>query len=211
MTDVLLDADVGVSTRLPRLKSFTNSPLVEWMFLVRNASGKRISVLRYSKNARAYFWAFSKAKSAEIFYWQGFPRIGVWINPQVSNPQVALEVEVSRLCLIGHEIKIGNRIRLSTGCKSVCVNDWWQPCDEGMKLFLKVVPGARRSEVVVQENQLRVRVAAPAVEGKANDELRRVIAKWCNIRSNACDVVSGHHSRHKVVIVRGVNAPPSTE
>jgi hypothetical protein len=27
----------------------------------------------------------------------------MWINPQVTNPQVALKVEVSRLCLIGHE------------------------------------------------------------------------------------------------------------
>ena len=91
------------------------------------------------------------------------------------------------------------------------VSDWWQPCDEGIKLFLKVVPGARHSEVVVEENQLRVRVAAPAVEGKANDELRRVIAKWCGVRMNACDVVSGHHSRNKVVHVRGVHAPPTNE
>lgn len=43
MTDALLLAEVGVGTDLPRIKSFTNSPLVLWMFLVRNTSGKRIS------------------------------------------------------------------------------------------------------------------------------------------------------------------------
>ena len=43
MTDALLLAVVGVGTDLPRIKSFTNSPLVLWMFLVRNTSGKRIS------------------------------------------------------------------------------------------------------------------------------------------------------------------------
>lgn len=91
------------------------------------------------------------------------------------------------------------------------MSNWWQPCDEGLKLFLKVVPGARKSEVVVQENQLRVRVAAPAVEGKANDELLSVVAKWCGVRSNACEVVTGRHSRNKVVVVRGVNTPPSIE
>ena len=181
------------------------------MFLVRNARGKRISALRYPKNARAYFSAFSKAKSAEIFYWQGFARFEVWINPQVINPQVGLEVEVTRLSLISHKGKIGKTHRLSTGCKSVGMSDWWQPCDEGLKLFLKVVPGARKSEVVVQENQLRVRVAAPAVEGKANDELLRVIAKWCGVRSNVCEVVTGRHSRNKVVVVCGVNTPPSVE
>jgi hypothetical protein len=45
MTDALLLAVVGVGTDLPRIKSFTNSPLVLWMFLVRNTSGKRISAL----------------------------------------------------------------------------------------------------------------------------------------------------------------------
>ena len=167
--------------------------------------------MRCPKNARAYFSAFSQAKSAEVFYWQGFARIQVWINPQVPNPQVALKVEVTRLSLVSYGGKIGKPKSSSTGCKSVCVSDWWQPCDEGLKLFLKVVPGARKSEVVAQENQLRVRVAAPAVEGQANDELLRVIAKWCGVRSNACDVVAGHHSRNKVVVVRGVNTPPSTE
>lgn len=57
MTDALHVADVGVGTDLPRIKSFTNSPLVLWMFLVRNTSGKRTSRLCYPKNARAYFFA----------------------------------------------------------------------------------------------------------------------------------------------------------
>jgi hypothetical protein len=58
MTDALLLAVVGVGTDLPRIKSFTNSPLVYWMFLVRNTSEKRVSRMCYSKNARAYFSAF---------------------------------------------------------------------------------------------------------------------------------------------------------
>ena len=103
MTDALLLAVVGVGTDLPRIKSFTNSPLVFGCFLVRNARAERVSVLHYPKYARSHFSAFSKAKTAEIFYRQGFARIEVWINPQVTNPQVGLEVEVSRLCLIGHE------------------------------------------------------------------------------------------------------------
>ena len=59
--------------------------------------------LALPKNARAHFSAFLKRKPSEIFYRQGFAGIRMWINPQVTNPQVALKVEVSRLCLIGHE------------------------------------------------------------------------------------------------------------
>ena len=89
------------------------------------------------------------------------------------------------------------------------MSDWWHPTTNGLEIFLRVVPGARRSEVVVQENALRVRVAAPAVEGKANDELRRTIATWCGVRTSAVTIVRGDHSRDKVVAVRGVDAPPN--
>jgi uncharacterized protein (TIGR00251 family) len=89
--------------------------------------------------------------------------------------------------------------------------EWWQPTEEGIRLSFKVVPGAKRSEVVLEESQLRVRVAAPAVEGKANDELLRIIAKWCGVRANACTVTHGHHSRNKVIDIRGVDSPPATE
>ena len=115
MTDVLLAAEVGVGKDLPSIKSFTMFALRGCDFLVRNASWNGLSVLHYPKYARAHFSAFSKAKTAEIFYRQGFARIEVWINPQVTNPQVGLEVEVSRLCLIGHESQIGKTHRLSTG------------------------------------------------------------------------------------------------
>jgi hypothetical protein len=58
MTDALLLAAVGVGTDLPRIKCFTNSPLVDWMFLVRNASEKRISHLRYPKMLGRIFLRF---------------------------------------------------------------------------------------------------------------------------------------------------------
>ena len=90
------------------------------------------------------------------------------------------------------------------------MSDWWHPTTNGLEIFLRVVPGARRSEVVVEESMLRVRVAAPAVEGRANDELRRTIASWCGVRTNAVTIVRGDHSRDKVVEVRGIDSPPTT-
>ncbi len=44
MTDALLLAVVGVGTDLPRFKSFTDSPLVLWKYLVRDISGKRFLI-----------------------------------------------------------------------------------------------------------------------------------------------------------------------
>lgn len=49
MTDALLLAVVGVGTDLPRFKSFTDSPLVLWKYLVRDISGKRFLICVYYK------------------------------------------------------------------------------------------------------------------------------------------------------------------
>lgn len=88
---------------------------------------------------------------------------------------------------------------------------WWKPTNDGFELAVRVVPGAQKSEIAeATETHLRVRVNAPPVEGKANTELRRVVAEWCGVRTNAVDVVSGDRSRLKRVRVVGVYAPPAT-
>lgn len=63
---------------------------------------------------------------------------------------------------------------------------------------VRVVPNARKSEVIeLADGGFRVRLAAPAVEGAANDELVRVIAEHFKVRSRNVEIVSGHHSRQK--------------
>jgi len=87
---------------------------------------------------------------------------------------------------------------------------WWSPEGDGIALRVRAVPGARRSEVVERNaDRLRVRVAAPAVEGKANAELRRFIARWCGVRTSAVTLCRGDTSREKLLHVAGVDAPPA--
>jgi hypothetical protein len=55
---------------------------------------------------------------------------------------------------------------------------------------------------------MRVRVGAPAVEGQANVELRRFLAKLFGVRRSAVTLVRGQRSRDKVVHIAGIAAPP---
>lgn len=67
---------------------------------------------------------------------------------------------------------------------------------------VRVVPNARKSEVIELENAgFRVRLAAPAVEGAANEELIRVVATHFNVRARDIEIVSGHKSRNKRLAV----------
>jgi uncharacterized protein len=66
-------------------------------------------------------------------------------------------------------------------------------------------PGARRSEITgVADGRLRVRLAAPAHEGKANAELVRFLAASLQVPRSAVSLVAGAGARRKLVRVHGV-------
>ena len=71
---------------------------------------------------------------------------------------------------------------------------------------MQVVPRSSRSEVVGEHNgALRVRLAAPPVDGAANDELIHVLAKTFKVPRSAVTILSGHSGRLKQVSIDGVS------
>lgn len=72
---------------------------------------------------------------------------------------------------------------------------------------VRVVPRASRSELAGEhDGALKVRVAAPPVEGAANEELARLLAKTFGVASRDVEVISGRASKSKRVRVRGAKA-----
>jgi uncharacterized protein (TIGR00251 family) len=76
---------------------------------------------------------------------------------------------------------------------------------EGALIFnVRVVPRASSSEVVGEhDGALRVRVAAPPVEGAANEELVRALARAFDVPARNVEIMSGHASKTKRVRVVG--------
>jgi uncharacterized protein (TIGR00251 family) len=69
-----------------------------------------------------------------------------------------------------------------------------------------VVSRASRSEVIGEhDGALKVRIAAPPVEGAANRELQRLLAKIFKLPQNAVEIISGANSKRKIVRVDGLN------
>ncbi len=78
---------------------------------------------------------------------------------------------------------------------------------EGCTFRVHVVPRSRRDEIVgLHGEALKVRLAAPPVEGKANEALQAYLAKRLGIAPSAVEILSGHASRQKRVRVAGVSA-----
>ncbi len=78
--------------------------------------------------------------------------------------------------------------------------------DERLCFAVSVVPRASRSEVVGEhDGALRVRLAVPPVDGKANGELVSALAKFFDLPLRAIEIRSGHSSKRKRVCVAGVD------
>lgn len=88
---------------------------------------------------------------------------------------------------------------------------WWTQVGDAIVVTLRVTPGGKRSELIdASGEELRVRVAAPAIEGKANAELQRLLGQLFGVRRAAVVVVRGERSRHKAVRIEGLAAPPAS-
>lgn len=76
------------------------------------------------------------------------------------------------------------------------------------RISVRLQPRAKRTEIVGERNgALVVRVAAPAVEGRANQALCELIAKRAGVSRGSVQVERGRAARDKVVRVEGVTAP----
>ena len=82
-----------------------------------------------------------------------------------------------------------------------------QDSPEGAVLTIHVQPKASKTEYVgVHGDALKFRVAAPPVEGAANEALCAYLAERFSLPKKAVVLLSGQGSRHKRVLVSGVSA-----
>ncbi len=76
-----------------------------------------------------------------------------------------------------------------------------------MVFAVRVQPRASRSGVVGElDGALKIRLAAPPVDGEANEELARVLAKLLDVSRAQIEIISGQTSKNKLVRVSGISA-----
>lgn len=79
-----------------------------------------------------------------------------------------------------------------------------QDTTDGAILTVHLQPKASTTECVgIYGNALKIRVAAPPVDGAANDELIRFLARRLSIPSTSVQIQFGASGRHKRVLVKG--------
>ena len=76
----------------------------------------------------------------------------------------------------------------------------------GAAFGVRVVPRASKSEIVgiMDDGALKIRLTAPAVDGKANEALIALLADALNCKRDQIEIVVGHTSKGKLISVIGV-------
>lgn len=84
---------------------------------------------------------------------------------------------------------------------------WVRDVSGGAELAILVQPRASRTRIVgVHDQLLKVQLAAPPVDGEANDALIRFLADRLGCGRGALSLVAGETSRRKRVRVLGMTA-----
>lgn len=77
----------------------------------------------------------------------------------------------------------------------------------GAVFRIRVLPRASRSEAAgIQGDALKLRITEAPVEGKANDECIRLLAKILGVKRTQVTIIAGHAARTKTVAVEGIKA-----
>ena len=77
---------------------------------------------------------------------------------------------------------------------------------EGIVLAVLVQPGAKKSEVIgpTPDGFLKIKIAAPAVENKANLELVSFLSDYLDVRKSEIEIILGQASRRKRISIKAI-------
>jgi len=121
-------------------------------------------------------------------------------------PGLARAVLLNFAQIAGSQIVLLGGLRKLAACVTNIVIRYSQHV-RGLTFAVRVVPRASRSEVGGEHNgALRVRISAAPVDGAANRELARILAKSFGLPQNAVEIVSGANSKNKIVRLQGADA-----
>ena len=77
-------------------------------------------------------------------------------------------------------------------------------------LQLYVQPKASRDQIVgLHGEELKIAITAPPVDGKANAHLTKFLAKSFKVAKGDINILKGHASRHKQVLICAAKIIPS--
>ena len=85
----------------------------------------------------------------------------------------------------------------------MCISDY----QDGIKINVRVTPRASKNVVMGRRgDSLAVKLTSPPVEGRANKDLVKFLAKMLGVSPSSVKIVKGETSRDKTLFVAGLDS-----
>lgn len=84
---------------------------------------------------------------------------------------------------------------------------WLTLKESGVVINIHAQPGAKRTAVVgLYGEKLKIAVACPPVDGKANAALIDFLKRFLKVPKSQIEIISGESSREKRIFIKGIDA-----
>lgn len=88
--------------------------------------------------------------------------------------------------------------------------NWYELRRDGVAIQVHAQPGAKRTEIAgLHGDCIKVRLASPPVDGKANARLIEFLARRLGVRRNQVSITRGTSGRRKTVFVAVAGLQPA--
>lgn len=89
---------------------------------------------------------------------------------------------------------------------SSSIDDCFKIRGNDIIIKVKIVPGSSRNKIIGAYNDaLKISIAAPPVEGKANKKCIAYLAKYFDVTKSKIEIISGQTSKNKLIKIYDIS------
>jgi len=86
------------------------------------------------------------------------------------------------------------------------INDYFKITGNDIIIKVKIVPGSSKDKIIgVYDDALKIAIAAPPVEGKANKKCTAYLAKYFEVAKSKIEIISGQTSKNKLIKIYDIS------
>ncbi len=86
------------------------------------------------------------------------------------------------------------------------INDFFKIVGNNIIIKSKIIPNSSKDRIMgIYNNALKIAIAAPPVEGKANKKCISFLAKYFDIAKSKIKIISGINSKGKLIKINDIN------
>ncbi|HRD69956.1 MAG TPA: DUF167 family protein [Legionella sp.] len=88
---------------------------------------------------------------------------------------------------------------------------WYIRENDELIVFIYVQPGAKSTEIVgIHDGALKIRLNALPIDGRANDVLKKFLAKQFHVAASKVQLIQGEKSKKKKFLILGTEVDPAS-